>query len=77
MNEVFLLWHVHELTDGEDDEKLVGVYRTEDDARAAIVRLGQKPGFVDHPAGFQICPYRLNRDGWTEGFVSLHPRSET
>jgi len=36
MNEAFLLWHVHELSDGEDDEKLIGVYRTEEDAQSAI-----------------------------------------
>jgi hypothetical protein len=27
MDEVFLLWHVHELGDGESDDKLIGVYR--------------------------------------------------
>jgi len=39
MNEVFLLWHVHERDDRDDDEKLIGVYRTEADAEAAILRL--------------------------------------
>jgi hypothetical protein len=28
---VFLLWHAREFSDGEDDEKLIGVYRTEGD----------------------------------------------
>jgi hypothetical protein len=74
MDEVFLLWHVHELNDGEDDEKLIGVYRTEHDARAAIERVGDQPGFVDHPDGFQICQYDLNSDNWTEGFVTVYPK---
>jgi hypothetical protein len=52
---------------------LIGVYRTEADAKAAIERLRMKPGFADLPHGFQICPDRLNRDGWTEGFVSVRP----
>jgi hypothetical protein len=70
MDSVVLLWHVREVPDGDDDEKLIGVYRTEDDARAAIDRLKDKPGFRDLPAGFQCHTYQLNRDGWTEGFIS-------
>ena len=69
MDSVVLLWHVHQEPDGEDDELLIGVYRTEDDARAAIGRLRDKPGFRDHPEGFQCHTYCLNRDGWTEGYV--------
>ncbi len=68
MDEVSLLWHVHEVG-GADDEKLIGVYRDAADANAAIERLRDKPGFATFPEGFQICRYELNRDHWTEGFV--------
>jgi len=71
MNQVFLLWHVHEFEDREDDEKLIGVYRSEDDAKAAIERVRTQPGFADTPNGFQICPYELNLDHWTEGYVTI------
>jgi hypothetical protein len=71
MDEVFLLWHVHECSDGSDDETLIGVYLTQDDARAAIERVGKQPRFAGYPQGFQICPHRLNRDSWSEGSVSL------
>lgn len=78
MDEVFLLWHVHDLGDGEEDEKLIGVYRTREDAEAAIKRVGTQPGFVDTPEGFQICPYQLNLDHWTEGYITVLPKqSET
>ena len=44
MESVFLLWHVHEFSETkESDEKLIGVYRTEEDAKAAILRLADKP----------------------------------
>jgi hypothetical protein len=69
MDSVVLLWHVQEMPDGHDDEKLIGVYRNEDDARAAIARLRDKPGFRDLPEGFQYETYALNRDQWTEGYV--------
>jgi len=65
------LWHVHTHETGEDDEKLIGVYRTESDAQAAIKRVGTQPGFAGLPEGFQICPYELNKDNWTEGYVTL------
>jgi hypothetical protein len=67
---VFLLWHVHKLND-TDEEKLIGVYRTEEDAKAAIQRLGKKPGFIDTPDGFQCSKYELNKDSWTEGYVEV------
>jgi hypothetical protein len=68
MDSVFVLWYVHEI-EGSDDEKLIGVYRTEEDARAAMERLRGKPGFMEKPDGFTCDRYELNRDHWTEGFV--------
>jgi len=71
MEGVFLLWYVHEFEDeGRDDEELlIGVYRTEEGAKAAIKRLSDQPGFGDRPEGFQICPYELDRDHWTKGYI--------
>ena len=66
MDEVFLLSHVSE----SDDEKIIGVYRVHADAQAAIERLRNKPGFVTFPDGFHIDRYELNRDHWTEGYVT-------
>jgi hypothetical protein len=61
VDSVFLLWHICHLADGNDDEKLIGVYQTEDEARAAIGRLRDKPGFSQTPDGFQIVSYTLMR----------------
>lgn len=76
MGVVFLLWHVHEIEPGNDDELLIGVYRTEGDAKSAIERLRNQPGFVDVPDGFQICPYELNVDHWTEGYITIKPADD-
>ncbi len=70
MDSVFLLWHVHGVDDSED-EKLIGVYRSEEDAKAAILRLRTKPGFAQTPGGFTYDRYELNRDHWEEGFTQL------
>jgi hypothetical protein len=58
------------MQDGQDDAKFIGAYRTEDDARCAIGRLRDRPGFRHFPDGFQIEKYELNKDHWTEGFVT-------
>jgi len=71
MNEiVHLLWFVKEMPEGEEDiELLIGVYSSKAEARAAIEGVKDKRGFADFREGFQICPYELNRDHWTEGFI--------
>jgi hypothetical protein len=69
MNSVFLLWFVHAPDTDNEDELLIGVYSTEEDARAAIGRLKDKRGFVDAPDGFLIDPYEINRDHWEQGFI--------
>lgn len=70
MNEVFVLHHVHEASNGDEDTKLIGVYSSEAEAKAAIERLKDQPGFRDHLEGFCVTPYELNQDEWREGFVS-------
>ena len=71
MESVYILWFIHEWEDEdrEDDELLIGVYKTEADAQAAIERLKGQRGFSLMPQGFQICRYELNKDHWTEGYI--------
>jgi hypothetical protein len=69
MESVWLLWFEQEFEEGEDTELLIGVYRSECGARAAIERLQDQPGFRDYPQGFGIYERVLDRDSWTEGFV--------
>jgi len=73
MNEVVhLLWFVKEMPEGEEDiELLIGVYSSEAQAREAIERVKDKRGFAESQDAFQICPYKLNNDHWTEGFASI------
>ena len=72
----YLLWFVREHEQEEDTELLIGAYDSEQNARAAIERLKGKLGFEDFPQGFQIAPYEVNKDHWTEGFVIDKVQSE-
>jgi hypothetical protein len=69
MDSVFMLWHSHDV-DGETDEKLIGVYKTREDAEGALRRVKDQPGFRETPEGFEICENVLGRDGWTEGYIT-------
>jgi homoserine kinase type II len=60
----------HERPDTED-VKVIGIYSSDVQARAAIERLRQQPGFCDYPDGFCIDAYELDKDHWTEGFLDL------
>ena len=69
----FLVVHVHEFDNGEEDLKIIGLYRSEERARAAVVQARTLPGFSDTPDSFGITPYTLDQDGWTEGFATVVP----
>lgn len=82
MESVFVVQHLHVLSDGTDDVKFVGVYRTRGTAQAAVERLNGLPGFCDHPDlvdptscndrnGFYIDEYQVDIDHWTEGYVTI------
>ena len=49
MESVFVLQHLHILPTGEEDVKLLGVYRSLEGAHSAVERLRIQPGFRDHP----------------------------
>jgi homoserine kinase type II len=68
---VHMLWHVHELPGGEEDAKLIGIYSTPSRAKAARKRAAKLAGFKDCLRGFQISPREVDKDSWTEGYVTI------
>lgn len=71
MTNVFLLFHTHDLGEGETDDKLIGVYASLADAQQAQARTAVLRGFRDAPEGFAIDPYEIGKDHWSEGFVTV------
>jgi hypothetical protein len=68
---VFLLWHIHEISEAEEDSKLLGVYSSHEKAEAARDRAVRLPGFRDSPDAFEIGCCEIDRDEWSEGFVTV------
>jgi hypothetical protein len=74
MDKVHVLHHVNEKLPGEEDVKLIGVYSSRAKAEEAIRRLALQPGFREAIEGFEITTYQLDKDNWTEGFVTVKYR---
>ena len=67
---VYLITHEYE-RDGQDHSKIIGIYSTMETAEAAVQRARQRPGFRDYPDGFVIDRCTVDKDEWTEGFVTV------
>jgi hypothetical protein len=62
---VFFLWHFHGAKN-QEDAKLIGVYSSEHEARAAQNRIKLLPGFKEHRNSFLIDKCDVGRDHWKE-----------
>ncbi len=69
--DVYVLQHVHDLGDGEEDVKMIGVYSTHEQAELAVERVRLQPGFCDAPDAFCIDLYPLDKDNWEEGYITV------
>ena len=71
--EVFVLWHVLERGDGDEDIQFVGVYSTRERAEAVRDRGERLPGFQAAVEGFVIQHVALDGDPWGGGSVTGTP----
>lgn len=65
------LWHLRYDEEGQDHDKLLGIYSTRERAEQALAGLRDKPGFRDHPDGFEINDGPLDETYFTDGFVTV------
>jgi len=66
--EVYVLQHENPKN---EDVKFIGVYSSRPAAQAAIRRLSKQPGFSKAIKGFHIDAYEVDKDHWTEGYVTV------
>lgn len=70
--QIYELSHEYEdVINNYDIQTHIAVYSTLEKAQCAMERLKNDPHFVKHPEGFCIAEKKINRDGWTKGFVSI------
>ncbi|SFK62125.1 hypothetical protein [Falsiroseomonas stagni] len=69
------LWHfdgfaLGDVLNAEDHHgKLIGAYKDEAEAASAVARVQHQPGFRDHPDGFRLFPFDVDRTYWADGFL--------
>lgn len=73
---VYVLQHVHLFENGDEDVKFIGVYSSKANARTAIKRLSQMPGFSETADGFHVDEYQLDKDDWAEGYITIEDEKE-
>lgn len=73
MTILYMLWHRYQPDPDidHDEETFIGIYSTDEKARAAMEQLQTQPGFRDYPNGFEIHPQRVDATSWDQGFVRL------
>jgi hypothetical protein len=72
MNRLYYeLWHLRYDDWDRDYDKLLGIYSTEEKAEAGLALLRDKPGFRDHPDGFEINEGLMDETGMKDGFITL------
>jgi hypothetical protein len=65
------LWHMRYDEEGQDHDKLLGIYSTQEGAEQALALLRDKPGFRDYPDGFELGEGPLDETCFTDGFVTV------
>jgi hypothetical protein len=67
MTDVYLLWHVDE-RGADTGSKLLGVFSSEDNARAWQEAATALPGFRDAPDRFLLDRQTIDERLWLEGY---------
>jgi hypothetical protein len=65
--DIYLLWHCYTDERGEN-EMMLGVYSSIENAEQGLTLLRDKPGFRDHPEGFRILKRKLD-----ETYLDMKP----
>lgn len=73
MKYVYSLSHEYETVEGEEIIDIltdIAVYSSRDKAEKALEKFKVHPKFKNHPDGFVISRYVINKREWQEGFVT-------
>jgi hypothetical protein len=68
MQKVYLLHHISDEGNADEDDKNIGTYTSYKLAEEAKNRVKYQPGFIDYPNGFYIDEYVIDKNYWADGF---------
>jgi len=67
----YLLQHSYEDDDGCEETKIIGIFSTEEKAKEVAQVYRTIEGFSRYPDCFFIDAYELDKQFWTEGFITI------
>ena len=73
MKYVYILEHVCYLENDEEVVICIGIYSNKRKGKIALNRVSKLSEFANYIEGFHLERCKLNRSGWTEGFVTYFP----
>ncbi|WP_042161460.1 DUF7336 domain-containing protein [Paenibacillus gorillae] len=78
MKTIFIVQHSYEVGEGSlyDETKLIGVYSSKEIAESVVEKFKRLPGFRDYLDAFYINEYEIDKDNWTEGFITCSVANE-
>jgi len=72
MKSVFFLQHSYEINDECEETKIIGVYSSREIAEKVVDEYKNLIGFKDYLDCFYIDEYKIDKDHWEEGFITVH-----
>lgn len=70
LKSVFLVQHSYEIGEFEET-KIIGIYSTREKAEIVIEQYKCIQGFKDYPDRFYVSEYKIDKNHWEDGFVTL------
>jgi hypothetical protein len=71
MKSVFLLQHSYERTEDCEETKIIGIFSSKEKVEECIKKFKELDGFKDYPDCFFVDEYEIDKENWTEGFVTM------
>lgn len=68
MISVYVVQHIRDTDEDNEDVKFIGVFESKRLAEDAVTALKTQPGFRSSPGNFVIDEYVLNKAHWSSGY---------
>jgi len=72
LNKVYMLLHIHLMEDRREDAKNLGIYSSKKKVFEEIKKYKTLAGFKDHPRGFHVYEYEIDKNLCEDDFITCH-----
>ncbi|MBL4600074.1 MAG: hypothetical protein JKX93_13980 [Rhizobiaceae bacterium] len=71
---IYVLSHIRPLPDGEEEDRLIGIYSSKERTELRKRQLQGQPPFSDAPNEFYLSRGKIGaeEEGWPEGYITVY-----